>query len=211
MLKCFHAVLVFTVVFGSPAFAADVKFSPLAAYTVVYQATGIHSGTVTDHFNRYGTEQVTINDLYYPSGRHDRTRIIALDDTVYSVDENTSRIGWLKNSTYQRLVELSAGKDGERLVDSTLTFLGFDPQGTAESYLGQPCRVWSNFVIKQSRCVTADGIVLRVTTDTNIGPAVRIAREVRRGDPGPESAYRLPPGAPMQRVDRVRDMPGLHR
>ena len=62
-------------------------------------------------------------------------------------------------------------------------------------YAGESCEVWTQtqgFAI--SFCITADGLSLHSQTSVGGTTATRTATALKRGDGGPDSAYKVPTG-----------------
>jgi hypothetical protein len=198
---------------GAAALAAEptpqAKFSPLEAYTVVYDVSGAQTGSYTQHSRKFGLEQSQINDLSLGGNVRNRLQLMTLSDRIVSYDPLTRRAGSTANPGYARLTTAAAGKSDADLPKVLLQTLSFAPTGRMQNLAGETCMMWESRTLQQSRCVTVDGITLQTRLTLPGAAIVHTARSVRRGDGGPEEAYRVPNGVAVQEVPTMKDLPGV--
>jgi hypothetical protein len=191
--------------------APVVKFSPVEAYTVVYMVTGPQSGNLTQHSRKFGLEQSAINDLSLGNNARNRVQLMTMGDRIISYDPLTRRAGSTNNPGYQQLLTAATGTPDAELSNALLRALGFAPSGRMQTFLGETCLVWESQQLMQSRCVTPDGINLQTRITLPGATTVQTVRTIRRGDPGPESAYSVPQGTQVMPVASMRELPGVGR
>lgn len=202
-------LIVAYVMVNAAAQAQEVKLSPIEAYTVVYTVSGQQSGTLTQYSRSFGVEQAQVNDITLQGGAMNTVWLITLGDTITSYDPATQRAGSMANSSYAQLAAVTAGKDGEELVSVLLQALSFTPTGAMQNHAGEACAVWESTQLSQTRCVTPDGISLRIQIGTPGAGVEQMARSVSRGDPGPDNFYRVPEGVDITPVNTLNQLPGL--
>ena len=203
-------VLIVVCVMASTATQAqEVKLGPVEAYTVVYTVSGLQSGTITQYSRNFSVEQVQVNDLTLPGGAMNTVRLITQGDTITSYDPATHRAGSMSNASYAQLAAVAAGEDGEQLVSILLRALSFAPTGVMQNYAGEACTVWESAQLSQTRCVTPDGISVRIQIGSPGAGVEQMAQSISRGDPGPEHFYRVPEGVDITPVNALNQLPGL--
>jgi hypothetical protein len=193
---------------GDPA---APKFSPIEAYTVVYTVTGPQAGRYTQHSRKFGVEQSQINDLSLGNNVRNRVQLMTLGDRIVSYDPLTRMAASTTNPGYEQLRQAAAGKTDAELPAALLRALGFETNGRMQNLAGETCVMWEARPLSQSRCVTPDGITLQTRLNIPGNAIVQTAVAVRRGDPGPESAYMVPPGMNVRQVQSITELPGVGR
>lgn len=212
----FAPAAVLVLIMSSPATASGpaasaTKFSPLKAYTVVYKVSGAQNGTVTQYSRQYGLEQSQVNDLALGNGARNRVHLITRGASITSYDPDTRRAGTTANPGYQTLRAAVNGKGDTDLPGALLKVLGFTPTGRMDQIAGEPCMVWDSSALSQTRCVSADGIALRVHLAVPGADITQTAIKVSRGDPGPGAVYAVPTGIAIAPVSGMGALPGVGR
>ena len=193
--------------FAGAAQAQTVKLSPVDSYTVVYDVTGARTGSSIQYSRKFGLEQSQVSD--FTAGKvRDRLQLVTLRDKIVSYDPDTKRAGTTPNPSYDGLSVAAAGKDGGALVKALMQALTFSVTQTVQTVAGERCTLWRSDTLAQTRCVTDDGIVLETRTMAG-GTVVQRAREVRRGDAGPDSVYAAPAGVVVVPVKSMDELPGV--
>jgi hypothetical protein len=196
-----------TVLATSAAAQPAVRFSPVESFTVVYNATGLQSGTITQHSRKFGLEQSQINDVTFANGMRNRMQLITLGDKIITYDPAANRAGATPNPAFRRLTAAAAGKEGNDLSKALLQAVNFVPTGRMQNIAGETCMVWENKQFSLNQCATQDGIVLETRQTIQGATMIKTATAVRRGDPGPETAYSVPAGVQVQDVRSLNDLP----
>jgi hypothetical protein len=71
--------------------------------------------------------------------------------------------------------------------------------------------IWESQRLSQTRCMTQDGIALETRVNAQGVNIVQTASSVRRGDPGPETAFAVPAGVQVPEVKSMNELPGAGR
>ena len=185
-----------------------VHLSPIESYTVVYNVTGLQTGTITQHSRKFGAEQSQVNDLAIGNGLRSQLQLIMLPDKIITYDPASGRAGATTNAAFKLLSAVAAGKEGADLPKAVLQAAMFVPTGRMQNLAGESCMVWENKQFGLTQCMTQDGIALDTRQTLQGATIVKIATAVRRGDPGPESAYAVPAGVQVQDVKSANELPG---
>jgi hypothetical protein len=213
MMRCFRNLAAIgaaaaALAAGDPA---APRFSPIEAFTVVYTVTGPQLGRYTQHSRKFGLEQSQINDLALGNNVRNRVQLMTLGDKIVSYDPLTRMAASTTNPGYEQLRLAATGKTDAELPAALLRALSFEPTGRMQNLAGETCLMWESRQLSQSRCVTIDGITLQTRLNIPGNAIVQTASAVRRGDPGPESAYMVPPGMTVQQVQSLTELPGVGR
>jgi hypothetical protein len=204
---CFLAAALATAASAQP----QVRFSPLESYTAVYNVTGLQTGTITEHSRKYGAEQSRINDINLGNGVRNRMQLITAGDRIITYDPAVNRAAAMANPTYQALAKVTAGKDPADLPKVLMQALSFVPTGRMQNIAGETCMIWESQRLSQTRCMTQDGIALETRVNAQGVNIVQTASSVRRGDPGPETAFAVPAGVQVPEVKSMNELPGAGR
>lgn len=185
---------------AAPAAAqdGDVRFFGHETFTIVSQATGSESGSITEHVRDWGRTRVEIRDTTLSMmgvSQSNRQRVIYDGDQIITVDLDTGATTVAANPMYANLVAAMDGADGVETGFAMLSAMGGSPTGETAAYAEQSCDVWSVPQMMSTVCVTAEGLTLAV--DSTVGPmsSQREAVEVRLGDGGPDEAFAYDAGA----------------
>lgn len=173
------------------------KFHPLRAYTIIYELNGLKSGTVTEHARNYGNEQAQITDTTMTvSGItiRENKRVIIRGRDITTIDFDKKTVAQMTNPLFDSIATHLKGKDAAELGRELMIAMGHEPTGVTETVAGENCEVWKNAQLGQEICVTSDALTLRNSVAMMGMNFSQTAKEVRRGDPGPDEAYTVPEG-----------------
>jgi len=179
---------------SAQAGAAEIKFAAVPSYTVIYDVRGAETGTITLHSRKYDTEQVQILALT-KNGKTSNTRVVTKNEKIF-VHSAGLPVREALNEGYAKLVKAASGKAGNTIPKAMMQSLGFVPTGAQETHAKESCRVWESKTLKQKRCVTEDGIAIKVQINVGGKDMIQTARSIARGNSGPDSAYQVAAAKP---------------
>ncbi len=117
-------------------------------------------------------------------------KTITEGEWVTTVDLDKKTATRTKNPLYRSIVRKMEGKGGIEMGKFMVRSMGGRETGKTARYAGDKCRVWEIPNLGQKLCVTDDGLTLWSETNMAGMRMTMTAIEVRRGDPGPNSAYK---------------------
>lgn len=180
------------------AHAAERRLDRIETYTVVYAQTGVMTGTMTVHSREFGNRRAELADVVVAVGTMKlpmKQRTIVEGDRVTSIDEAAGTAEVTKHPEYAKTVEAMArSTDAEAVNELLKTVWSASPTGATRTYAGEECNELVSADGSSSYCVTGDGIFLFLSQGPPQMRFERTATAVRRGDGGPDDAFRVPAG-----------------
>lgn len=197
--------------------AAAPKLHPIEAYTIVYALEGAQAGTITQYSRDYGNQTAEIAQVEIrAAGRvfTDHKQIIADGEWLTTVDLSKKTASRVPRPKLEDLNPKLKDRDPHEVAREMIQAMGAKPTGKKLQYAGEPCDVWTQtqgFAI--TLCITSDGLTLY--SQTNVGGMIakRTATAFKRGDGGPDSAYKVPAGMsvsegidPMEALKNLKNL-----
>jgi len=175
----------------------DLKFFPIKIFTVVGEIRGMNKGQYTEHVNHHGGIRVEINKSKMSMmgmNMDTNEKVITEGPWVTRVDLDRKTASRIRNPMYDSIKKNVQQKGGLETAKAYIRGMGGRETNRTGKYANEKCRYWEIPNLGATWCVTHDGIT--VWADVNMGgmKITRVATRVKRGDPGPSSAYKVDPG-----------------
>jgi hypothetical protein len=179
------------VISSTPA-APEPRFTRDEEGTVVRQTQGMETGSVTEHWKKWGRHRVELTNSQlsmFGMMRQTCKKVIFEDADIITFDGQTHQITRAKNPMYEGIAKNMQDEDGVAVGEAMMSAMGaVDPNKTA-SYAGETCNIYLIENLGQQLCMTEDGITLWSQLNMMNMTQTQTAIDVRRGDPGPDEAY----------------------
>jgi hypothetical protein len=187
------------------------KLHPLESFCATYTMEGMMKGTKTVYSKNWGRNRVEITnaelripgvDMVQKENKKVITKITDEGQWIISInlDENTGTK--MKNPMYEMVMQGMKGKDPKKFGEEMMKKMGAKVVGE-KVVAGERCKIWELPGLAKT-CVTDDGITLESTSQA--AGMNEIATEVKRSDPGPDSAYEIG-DARIEEIDVSSMMP----
>lgn len=176
--------------------AADVRFYPIEAFTIVYAHQGMQSGTTTVHTRDYGRLRAEWRELTMSFAgivQQQKERVVIDGPSVTTIDLKTNTATRIKNPMYDNILAGMEryGGDGVETGKAFMRGMGGVETGESKTIAGEVCAVWQIPQLSQTHCITEDGLALEIASAMMGMQMSQVATEVRRGDGGADEAFSL--------------------
>jgi hypothetical protein len=212
-------ILAATALLGLQAAQAAPKLHPVKSYTIVYTLEGMQAGTVTQHSRDYGNLTAEISQVetrvagkVFP----DHKQVIADGEWLTTVDLTNKTATRVPRPKLEDLSPKLKGRDPLEVAREMFQAMGAKPTGKKLQYAAESCEVWTQtqgFAI--TFCITSDGLSLYSQTSVGGMTATRTATTLKRGDGGPDSAYKVPAGISVSEginpMDALKNLKNLRK
>lgn len=172
----------------------SAAFYPMESFTIVYQSTGMMSGTSTMHVRDHGRQMAKIDDMTVSVGNMtvpQKSRTVTMNGVVVTIDDAKHTGTRLTIPNYEEMMNAYAQKPGLEAAYDMIKAMGGAPSGATKTIAGENCDVWTIPSLGTEMCLSSDGLTL--ATSVTMGPMSmsQEATEVRRDDGGPDEAFSL--------------------
>lgn len=218
----FGHVLAVTALLGLNAAQAAPKLHPVKAYTIVYALEGAQAGTITQHSRDYGNQTAEISQVEIRvAGRvfPDHKQVIADGEWLTTVDLGKKTATRVPRPKLEDLNPKLKDRDPQEVAREMFQAMGANPTGKKLQYAGESCELWTQTQgLAITFCITSDGLSLYSQASVGGMTATRTTRTattLKRGDGGPDSAYKVPAGISVSEginpMDALKNLQNLRK
>ncbi len=177
---------------GTPA--KNPKLHPVKQFTIVYELSGMDTGTLTHHSKDWGYHQVQIKDASMSVmgiSQVTKERLITKGREITTINLATNTGMRIDNPMYDNLAQAFDGKDPMEVGEDFMTAMGGVKTGDTREIAGETCDVWTIAQMGAEQCVTQDGLTLAMDVNMMGMQMKQVATSVSRKNGGPKDAYEV--------------------